>query len=191
MNFITKFQFITGDITETTAPIIVQQVNCKGKMGKGLAKAIADKWPVVKKEYEEVCTMHSPEELLGAISFTRIGEPDNKIIVNLFGQLSYKKANDPAGKCYTNYQALDIALLRLASLRTRFKSMNIANSIAIPYYIGSGLGGGDSQRITSMIVGRLYGHYDIQFYLKPGETIPNTPRYRYFKYGGYAKEFLL
>ena len=35
------------DLLNSDSKYIVQQVNCQGVMGAGLAKAIADKWPVV------------------------------------------------------------------------------------------------------------------------------------------------
>lgn len=36
-------KYIKGDILNVTEGIIVQQVNCKGVMGAGLAKQIRDK----------------------------------------------------------------------------------------------------------------------------------------------------
>lgn len=40
------------DITTIEGPaIIIHGVNCQGKMGSGVAKAISDKWPAVKEEY--------------------------------------------------------------------------------------------------------------------------------------------
>ena len=44
-------EYIKGNILNATEGIIVQQVNCMGVMGAGLAKQIRDKWPSVYNRY--------------------------------------------------------------------------------------------------------------------------------------------
>ena len=183
----TDIKIVHGDITETSAPIIVQQVNCEGKMGKGLAKAIADKYPKVLKRYQALCQAahkdFSPEHLLGKVQIIDVSSKDNpKYVANVFGQLTYRKPGDSPERCYTSYEALDSAFVALKYAAAQFEQKGIKPTIAIPYYLGSGLGGGDFHRITTIIVSRLYGSYDILFYLKPGEEISDVPRYKYFKY---------
>lgn len=46
-------EYIKGNILNVTEGIIVQQVNCMGVMGAGLAKQIKDKWPNIYNDYKE------------------------------------------------------------------------------------------------------------------------------------------
>ena len=46
-----EIKYFDGDVLTSTAPIIMHQVNCKGSMNSGVAKAIKEKWPVVYDEY--------------------------------------------------------------------------------------------------------------------------------------------
>ena len=50
-------KYIKGDILNVTEGIIVQQVNCFGVMGAGLAKQIRDKWPSVYDTKIEFTTL--------------------------------------------------------------------------------------------------------------------------------------
>lgn len=46
---------VSGDILESTAPVIVIPVNCKGVMGKGLALQAKKKWPKMFESYKSFC----------------------------------------------------------------------------------------------------------------------------------------
>ena len=48
------------DIFTADETFICHQVNCKGVMGAGLAKQIADKYPLVKERYLEMCKNYTP-----------------------------------------------------------------------------------------------------------------------------------
>ena len=67
--------------------IICQQVNCKGVMGAGLAKAIADKFPIVYEKYKQCFEKMSPEELFGKTALVKI-TPD-LYVANIFSQFNY------------------------------------------------------------------------------------------------------
>jgi len=71
---------IKGDLLTVNADINVQQVNCKGKMGSGLAKQIRSKYPFVYEEYKRLYNLRSPQYLLGSAQFAKV---KNKYIVNL------------------------------------------------------------------------------------------------------------
>src|SRR3546814_742655 len=49
--------FRDGDIFAAGADLIVNAVNCKRVMGKGLAKAIADRYPYVLAPYKQLCAV--------------------------------------------------------------------------------------------------------------------------------------
>jgi O-acetyl-ADP-ribose deacetylase (regulator of RNase III) len=47
--------FVEGDILEATTQVVVNTVNCKGVMGKGLALQFKKKYPKMYKEYKQRC----------------------------------------------------------------------------------------------------------------------------------------
>jgi O-acetyl-ADP-ribose deacetylase (regulator of RNase III) len=80
---------ITKDITTVEGPaIIVQGVNCQKTMGSGVAKAILEKWPVVKEEYLKV-----PDSVrtLGSVNFVAVDMTEDKplVVCNAFTQENY------------------------------------------------------------------------------------------------------
>ena len=58
---------IQGDILRSDADIIVQQVNCQGVMGAGLAKQIASQYPEVLSPYKKMCNTRDTQDLLGKV----------------------------------------------------------------------------------------------------------------------------
>lgn len=128
-------KIVNGNILNATEDIICQQVNCKA----GLAKQIRDKYPNVYTEYKEFCKNN--KELLGKIQ-TSV-QPDGKYIVNVFVQDGY-------GREYTSYFCLKNALELLLREVTVGKTSYVEGkklSIAIPYEIGCGLGGGNWEEV--------------------------------------------
>ena len=51
----TRIQYQKGDIFDSKAHVIVNTVNCKGVMGKGLALAFKQRYPAMFKVYQEEC----------------------------------------------------------------------------------------------------------------------------------------
>ena len=143
-----------GDILDSTCEIILQQVNCKGVMGAGLAKAIREKYPQVYTEYKKVCDHFKEHQtlLLGHILQVQV-KPDQHII-NVFGQTGYGYAGQ-----YTQYGALEDAFLRISLAKPE------DTTIAIPYKMGCGLGGGDWNRVYSLIE-KYFSKYEVTIYKK-------------------------
>lgn len=52
-----SIHIINGDLFETTAKYICHQVNCKGKMGSGVAKQIRERYPEVYSAYRLECNL--------------------------------------------------------------------------------------------------------------------------------------
>ena len=129
-----------GDILKSGANIICHQVNCRGVMGAGLAKQIKNKYPVVFKKYRELCEFYNPYDLLGSVSTVLVDARNRVWIANLFAQLNYGKSKLQ----YTNYDALRKCFLDL-------KNQEPGMTIAIPYGIGCGLGGGDWNVVKKII----------------------------------------
>lgn len=138
---------IYQDITSITSGVIVQQVNCQGVMGSGLAAAIARKWPEVKERYIRFCNSLSPLDCLGEVLYLNV---DNQIIIaNCFSQLTFGRTG-----CHTDYLALKHCLRDINGhfcFREAFDT-----TIHIPLNIGAGLGGGDPE-VTHQIIRDVFG----------------------------------
>ncbi len=136
-------KIIPKDILTVDPGIIVQQVNCQGKMGSGLAKSIRNEWTCVFEEYKRFCSLLRPEALLGQVQ--RVPVFDHIHVFNLFGQLNYGRD----GKRYTSYAAWERALPQLAFQIKHYKLSKFP--VYFPYKIGCDLGGGDWRIISAMI----------------------------------------
>jgi hypothetical protein len=44
-----------GNLFDSGAQTLVNPVNCRGVMGKGLAKVFKDRWPEMFRRYQEAC----------------------------------------------------------------------------------------------------------------------------------------
>ena len=142
---------IEGNILNAKENIIAHQTNCKGVMGSGVAKYIRDKYPEVYQEYKKHCGIKDKKTLLGTVQFCKAD--DGKIIANLFGQYSfgiYKKQTD--------YDALRKSLEQLYLYA---KENNL--TIAFPYKIGCGNGGGKWEIVEKMI-SDIFKDYPYTFY---------------------------
>ncbi len=121
---------IPKDITTVKAPaMIMQGVNCQGAMGSGVARALYEKWPIVKKEYLETPV---EEMKLGIVQAVKV-EPD-LYVLNCFTQEYF--GND--GRKYASAKAIRNCLMYIKFLGIRFKIYNIYAPL-----IGCGLGGLD------------------------------------------------
>lgn len=153
-----------GNILESGCNIICHQVNCQAAMGSGLAKAIKLKYPIVYEQYtsfldnnyirNETGVKLNTSEFLGLCQLVKIG--DSSYVANIFGQDRYGK--EP-GIVYTNYNAVLISLYNLKRI-VLFGNYGI-KSIAIPYGMGAGLGGGDWKTIYNLITG-VFQDVDIE-----------------------------
>lgn len=132
---------IQGDILNLQEPIkfICHQVNCKSKMGKGLALQIRNKYPEVYEDYMKAFK-NNGLQLLGKVIITKIN--DLTYIASLFTQDDYKR-NISDSKCYTDYNALNTAIEFLYSLQNNLMNKGKIPLFYFPYNYGCGLAGGD------------------------------------------------
>jgi O-acetyl-ADP-ribose deacetylase (regulator of RNase III) len=120
---------IKADITKTILQAVGHQVNCQRVMGRGVAKSMRDKWPQHYTDYMN--DARSPEDKLSSFVMT---ETDRRLVFGFYGQLYY----GADGRRYTDYNALYRAIdgaMKVLSSREIYH-------IAIPKFIGCGLGGG-------------------------------------------------
>ena len=135
-----EIEIINGDIMKTDKDFIVQQVNCSGFMGGGLAKTIMKRYDNVKREYKKfhkkaLKNLNDKSELLGCVNYVDVY--DGKIIANVFGQVDIRKGEGDK-TVYTEKEDLFRGIEHVKS-----KAEVLGLSVAIPTYIGCGLGGGD------------------------------------------------
>jgi len=132
-----------GDLLESTADIIGHQTNCSGAFGGGVAGQIREKWPRVYEQYK--LAYATSKAILGSVQIvkTNPNENNNRIVANLFGQEKF--GND--GNKYTSYDGLDMSLRKLC----KWMINNGATSVAFPYKLGCGLGGGEWDIVLAII----------------------------------------
>lgn len=141
-------KIIEGDITKADNDIIIQQVNCRGFMGAGLAKTIMQRYKNVRKEYQsyrkkQLKTLEKDDNLLGMVNYVDVY--DGKIIANVFGQIDIRKDRNDK-----NIYTVNTALLKgITDVKSKAEELNL--SIAIPTYIGCGLAGGNWEEINAEI----------------------------------------
>lgn len=141
---------IYDDLLNAKETYIVQQVNCIGVMGAGLALQIRQKYPSVYRRYCEYCETTKARKLLGKILL--IPTEDGKVVCNVFGQLTIG-----TDRQQTDYAALSKAFSSLDRIIPK------SESIAIPYMMGSGLGGGNWKIIES-IISDIFKNRDVNIY---------------------------
>ena len=134
-------KLIDGDILESNEDFICHQVNCQGVMGAGIAKALSDKWPIVKERYLSFSSGARTKCLLGEIQAVPIN--DKQAVLNIFGQEFYGKRRDVI---YTNYIALEHAFALI-----RFGQEYKNKSFAFPFMFGCGLANGNWTTVFGMM----------------------------------------
>lgn len=165
---------IDGDLFDTKANYICHQVNCQGKMGSGVAKQIREKFPTVYEWYKFKCdegrrTMKEcgfdKSPLLGQVQIVYkkdylVGDYDidPQAICNLFSQDQYGYN----GRQYTDYAAFEKCLLQLKRM------IPAGETIAMPYKIGCGLGGGNWDIVLGIITRVLSDDYTVELWRKEG-----------------------
>ena len=142
-------KIIKGNLLEAEENIIGHQVNCF-TLGSGIAKQIIDKYPEVLFQFKKE-VKYNNINMLGRCQFIEIGK--DKYIANVFAQYRYG-----LDKQYTRYDCL---LRSLSELKTEAQFYNY--TIALPYYIGSGRGGGDTDEIHQ-IISQVFWDYNVSLY---------------------------
>ena len=141
---------IVGNIFDCKENIICHQVNMYKKMASGIAKQIRERYPVVYKKYLE------HDGRLGEVKLYDVSQSCYnrfKFIANFYSQDTYGYD----GKLYTNYNAIRQCFKIINQLgKQQYQYQYIEKfSLAIPYKIGCGLGGGDWDIVSQIIIEEL------------------------------------
>ena len=126
------------DILNVKHGIICHQVNCKGKMGAGLALDIRKKWPIVYENYMNAFKegkLFLGNVIISTIVYSRL------YVGNICGQYYYGRK----GK-YTVYTAIRSGLKYINKI-----SWNKGLTVYIPKNMGCGLAGGDWSIVYKII----------------------------------------
>ena len=154
---------VNGNLLDTTAPVIMHQVNCCKGFGSGVAKAIRDKWPVVAEKHGLACRINERQNnptsaLLGKIQVVKVEE--DKVVINLFSQDNFGYD----GAKYTSYDALDTCLGKVKDYCVEHKY----NRVAMPYKMSSVRGGADWD-VVQAIVNANFKDADIEIEIRKFE----------------------
>lgn len=150
--------YIKGNLLDSNVDYICHQVNCRGRMGSGIAKQIRERFPEVYRVYREryedaLRVLDSPDRMLGSTDIVQI--PGTKQhVVNMYSQRSYGYD----GKCYTSYKAFKFILQELKDY------IPTDCTIGFPKGIGCGLGGGNWSKISKMIEEILGDSHEVYIY---------------------------
>jgi len=149
-----SIKIIEGNLLDANEDVLIHQVNCMGVMGAGLAYQIGEKWPFVKESYKTIVEsykdINSRKSLLGQAQWCSIG---CQWVVNLFGQYEFGRQRD---KVYTDYGALKNGLIDIAMHAEQY-----CLTVAIPYGLGCGLGGGDWEGVVLPMIIDIFGEDNI------------------------------
>lgn len=130
-------QIIDVDIFSMTEGIICHQVNCQGKMGRGIALDIKKKFPIVFNKYKLQCA-HGHLKI-GMVYIVQVAE--KLFIGNLAGQDRYG-----LDKRYTDYDAVRTCLQKIKKW-----SVDRKLAVYIPYKMGCNNAGGDWDVVYDII----------------------------------------
>jgi hypothetical protein len=141
-------EVIKGDLLNIREGILCHQVNCRGKMGSGIAAQIRDKWPQVYEaflqDYQDFGRWTTSDMLLGTVQVVQV---DSSLhVANIYGQINYGYD----GARYTNYGGV-------ASAFSRLLHQTQGLPVYVPHRMGCGLAGGDWEVYSEIIEGFFPG----------------------------------
>lgn len=162
-------KIINGDLFSTDAKIIAHQVNCRGKMGAGVAKQVKTKFPHVYAEYCDFLKSHTNplgEVLLVPTEFNEnaINSPgtiayNGQYIANLFAQNQYGFDK----KQYTDLESLEKCFYTIKRM-TQYRNNLFGSKIAMPYQIGCGYGGANWDKDVFPMIDKIFTGSYVELY---------------------------
>lgn len=145
--------YLKGDVTSPKGfgPRIVAHIcNDRGGFGKGVALAVANRWPDAKVYYKRWYA--SDDFKLGRIQVVSVEQ--GLWVANMVAQQGYKTASNPEPLCYESLRGCLVELAAEAEIHEA--------TICMPR-IGTGLAGGDWDVIEPLIRETL-GNQDVYVY---------------------------
>ena len=146
-------KFVSGNMFDSNADVLINTINCVGIMGKGIALAFKNKYPDMFATYRQLCRY----DKISPGSIWPYYTDDFKIIVNF-----------PTKDHWINPSEYSYIENGLKKLRTYLLQCHRGSIVAIPA-LGCGNGGLDWNRVKQMIEEQLsdLDHLSIQVFV-PG-----------------------
>jgi hypothetical protein len=93
-----ELKYIQGDVTDVTGEdniVIAHVCNNQGRMGAGVALALASKWPEVKRGYQETIQSLLPARRLGYVSWCYDVGDTSLVVANMIAQKGFRSPHNP------------------------------------------------------------------------------------------------
>jgi O-acetyl-ADP-ribose deacetylase (regulator of RNase III) len=126
-------RYVRGNLFDSGAQTLVNPVNCRGVMGKGLAKVFKDRWPEMFRQYQEACKKGE----------VRPGSP------LLFKGEDRQILSVPTKDDWKKPSTCEMVEAGLKAIHERYRDWGIT-SIAMPA-LGCGLGGLEWSKVRPLI----------------------------------------
>lgn len=162
-----------GDLLKSEdCTAVMHQTNTLGVMGAGIAKQIKTYWTKeVYEPYRRVCLDNiNTKELLGKIQVLKTNEKPIEYVINVFGELSYKRNETPfPNGRHTDYDALRECFNKV---KKWCYDKGIYN-IGMPKNLGCGIAGGDWDGVVYPMIEEIFGSDEkinlkiYEFYVNP------------------------
>ena len=131
-----SMSYLKGNIIHVNEGIIVHGCNSLGVMGAGVAKVIKTKYPECYKTYEE--HVFNNQDLLGTVAWHRVNEK-----LRIANTITQKNVG-------TNKRQVDYEAIAKCFEEVYAEAYSLDLQVFFPK-IGSGLGGGDRNIISTII----------------------------------------
>jgi O-acetyl-ADP-ribose deacetylase (regulator of RNase III) len=128
-------KIVNGSLLDSDYQYIAHQCNCHSQRGAGLASAIFKAFPWADV-YSSRSERGNDSSLFGSITIHGDPKRDQRVVINIYGQLKPGKPSPGRDSAASRLQAFRKALDKIAELPE-------LESIGFPYGIGCGLAGGD------------------------------------------------
>lgn len=134
---------IKANIFSIKEGVIGHQVNCLGKMGKGIALQFKQRYPRTFVKYRELCQHHKYNKLalFGMVQPVWADNSKKLLVLHLFGQFATSEEHRT-----TNYDAL-ASIAR--KLRDKQQKGDLGD-IYLPHGMGCRLGGGNWKIVSKL-----------------------------------------
>lgn len=142
-----KLLLLHKNILNSKQNMIIQEVNCSGICVNNLYHKIIRKFPIVRREYENICRAVSSTELMGECLFV---DCEDKIIANIFSQREY------------TYSAkmTDFSSFKRCLFKVKDFAINHKLSVAIPFGIGCNQNMNEWETVKNVIL-EVFNDYPI------------------------------
>jgi hypothetical protein len=148
---------IDGDLLEGDWDVAMHCANAHKVMGSGVALALRVKWPQV--EQADNAWDAAPEDRLGSSTIATL--PDNRLVVNLYGQVGVGCDGNPLNR-NCSYDHLYNSIFKACEAFDNLYDGYFPIKIGVPYKMGCDRAGG-SWRVVEAILEDMEHLFNVEF----------------------------